>query len=102
MSKIQCRCGHLIQDIQVPCPDLLLALPDENVWSVVTQVVSAHGSEHPTDLVAAAIAHASIPIYRCTECGRLLVFWNGSDANCAVYTPEPNVNGPAFVARDSQ
>jgi hypothetical protein len=55
---------------------------------VIENIVGAHGQEHPTDIASAAIAMASIPIYRCFNCERILVFWNGTAVPYAAYRLE--------------
>jgi len=88
MSKFGCRCGHTIVDIESPCADLWLTIPDEQLWPLVKQLAEIAGKEHPTDHATAAICDAAIQLYRCPACERLLVFWNGSDEPYRSYVLE--------------
>lgn len=101
MGRMRCKCGNVICDVESPSPDLFLAIPDEKMWSVVKQAVAACGDEHPADAVSAAIILASVAVYRCSECGRLLVFWDGSDAQYSSYSLEQKSNAVTNDASES-
>ena len=88
MSRVKCKCGEVVKDVESPCPSLVLGIPDEKLWPVIHSIVESCEKEHPTDLVSAVITDASTPIYRCSQCGRLLVFWNGGDSAYSAYRAE--------------
>jgi len=67
-------------------------MPDEKQWSVVQRVLDSLRQEHPTDHIAAALAVASVLIYKCPSCGRLLVFWHGGSAPYSSYLPEDSAD----------
>lgn len=88
MGTLRCSCGNVISDVESPCRQLWCALPDEKIHSVAEVVANSIEFEHPTDLANAAIAEAAIPIYKCDVCGRLLVFWNGTQCAYSSYVFE--------------
>ncbi len=75
VAKWVCACGATIQSSG--------AMPNPSEWLLISDVAfDQFEGQVDSEAVYRAASHA----FRCAECGRLHVFWDGLSADPAVYS----------------
>lgn len=77
MPRIACPCGHSMFIGEIPCPFQWNILADDAVDGLL------HGGNK---MEIIEFGKAADLMFRCPECGRLLIFWNKSEVP-QVYEP---------------
>lgn len=77
MPKIYCRCNNEISLVTIPCPSAYLIVAE----SVID---TFYESTESSDDTLIKLSRAGNQVYRCSKCGRLIVFWD-RDKNVASF-----------------
>lgn len=82
MAKFLCTCGGLVRTSG--------GIPNPQQWNLISDVrFDDFTSQVEAEEVYAAATHA----YRCDDCGRLWIFWQGYDALPTEYVPVDATDG---------
>lgn len=76
MPSMACTCGHRIGYGGIPCPEQWLLISDE-AYDQFSGVVDAE-----------EIYRAMKPMLKCSNCGRLWIFWEGFAKPASAYRPD--------------
>ena len=77
MPKVKCVCDQTISYSEIPNPNEWLMISDH------------HFDRFSGKVDTEDIYRAMLPILKCPECGRLLVYWDGWNQPPAIYKREP-------------
>jgi hypothetical protein len=77
MPKIKCICGNVIGLSEIPSPNQLLIISDEDFDGIYSECINPDKLYEKFNIVA-----------KCKVCGRLHVFWDGFDKAPTIYKPE--------------
>lgn len=80
MANWRCKCGNNMNDIVVPNPYGYVAY-SEKEWENILELSDENDKINRQDL-----SDPSFEVYKCPECGRLMVF--GETNSCLFYKPE--------------
>lgn len=83
MAKFLCACGGLIRTSG--------GIPNPQQWNLI----SDEGFEvfWESEVDASRVYSEFIHAYRCDDCGRLWIFWQGYDASPTEYVPVESAGG---------
>jgi hypothetical protein len=88
MSHFLCECGATIRHVDSPCEELYLLVADTDRQTLVDQIAEVAHEEHFSDHITGALVDIAVAAYKCSVCGRLLVFWNGTAKPYTSYARE--------------
>ncbi len=97
MPKLVCRCGHVINLSEIPCPHGLLLISESEIEPLVDQLLQACQTQNSIKELEwqfyTAIQSTQRPgirqAYICPHCGRMAIFSNTTDNTPVVWlTPE--------------
>lgn len=89
MGTIHCPGGHEFSDGAIPDHNLYQLIIDEKIDDIVASVANLKNEgDKFIDQVGMLITSASVPVYKCPICGRLLVFENGYGDPATSYKKE--------------
>lgn len=77
MPKIKCTCGNVIGLSEIPSPNQLLIISDEDFDEVYSDSINPDNLYEKFKIVVT-----------CKVCGRLHIFWDGFDKTPIIYKPE--------------
>jgi len=82
MPKVRCACDHVIWLGEIPCP---------HEWLIISDTRYSSFYDKADDSVKVDIEElykATLPMVRCSECERLLIFWDGWNGMPTFYRRE--------------
>jgi len=88
MATVRCRCGGMFSDGSIPCEEQYHLLPDVALEGVVDRVITFAREAKDEAEVFYAVRSAATLVYKCPDCGRLIVFWDGLSHVPRFYKPE--------------
>ena len=89
MGKVHCPGGHTFSDNGFPCPCEYFLISEPAVEKLAADIMQDVEVGEDVDLrIQVLISEAGPTAYKCPECGRLLVFWQGTDKTAQSFIPE--------------
>lgn len=88
MATTRCRCGGMFSDGSIPCEEEYHLLSDVVLETVVDKVTTLVREAEDEAEVFYALRSAATLVYKCPDCERLIVFWDGLSREPRFYKPE--------------
>lgn len=79
MPKLKCRCSNLIDLTPIPCEQKYWLVHDKGTHDL-------YGTEKTTgDDLLRELLNDAAQLFKCEQCGRLLVFWTSDQNKASVF-----------------